>query len=428
MPKYVGGLDKLPSRQKMSGAEISANVGSSLSQLFGKLQQDELIKEASDPNTSLQRKNEIYLKLDPKSAIKSFQQQQQQNFIQKILGESEQPTERNPQMNMNIEKGFHKGVPNVSQLREQLGNQDFSPVPNEMNVNENIPDVGMQEQVDSLDAQRQEVKKLQKQAFATSFANPSAAAKLQSQANEKSANIRAEEKNRAIVKSAALRAEATNNKTAQRAKQQQLHEVLPIQQKAMESYKSSQDQMFALRNQLESVKNGDVSVWSSGNLSRMFEEAGYPTLALAAETEGVALFKTNAKTIFSGAKEIFPGRVTNFDAGIFKEMMAQVGRNELANEVSIQTLMLPQEIKSEESKYTMQLLSENPNISALQLNSDVFNHMNEFRDKKYEEWHEKLDQWEISQKPQKRSIFQMPSSSEKPRKSLEELRREYIPQ
>lgn len=381
-----------------------------------KKRQQDLFKEYVSKDTPLPRKQEIALEIAPKEFFKMQQQKENDEFLQGLLKQqfeqeqedqtienSQQPIEQQNQMgvfNANTMQ-IPSQIPDVNQLREQLGNME--PIQGNQSMGQ------QQQQVDALESKIAKAQRLQQLGLIASSKNPTLGNQISNQAKEIFADVRGEQKNRAMVESSKIRAEATMAKTAQKQKSEQTNQVLPIQQKAIENYKAAETTSFALDNMLASVKNRDVGIWSEANLSKILEEAGYPTLALAAQTQGTALFKTNAKTIFAGAREIFP-KMTNYDAKVFEQMMPSVGRDETANEVSIETLKFPQQAKMEEAKFVMNVLSQNPDISAIELNSKTFNHMQDFKDKLYNEWHEKLVRWELSQKPERRSIFSSPNS------------------
>lgn len=191
-------------------------------------------------------------------------------------------------------------------------------------------------------------------------------------------------------------------------------QILPLQEAASTQLKTARNQIQALDTQLAAVRSGDVGVFSKANLSEFLDKAGYPTLAKAAQSEGGKVFKTGGKQIFAGAKNIFGAKVSNFEAGIFDSMMAQVGVNAKANELAIKSLMVPHLHEQEEARFKLDLIADHPEMSAVQVNNAVYRHMERYDEDLAEDWRNTLYQaLELSE--------EKPQSKEPPKRSLSEI-------
>ena len=195
-------------------------------------------------------------------------------------------------------------------------------------------------------------------------------------------------------------------------------DILPLQKEAQGKIKTIGNQLRSIENNIKIAERGDVDFFSKANLSNMFKTAGYPHLAELAQSIGGKVFKTNNKEIFTGAKNIFGANVTNREAQIFDEMMMETGINKDANVLAGKTMMVPLLYEQEEAKYTLQTIKDNPEITGIDLNTKVFEHMEEFDKILAEDWRNNLNKALGSSKAERKNLPQ-PEGKERP--SLSEI-------
>lgn len=206
--------------------------------------------------------------------------------------------------------------------------------------------------------------------------------------------------------------------TAQREK-----DILPIQQKAIETGQRTQDAINAVQGMMTSVRSGDVSPVSFGNLATALKKSGFERLGESFETQGSAVFKTSGKEIFSGAKDIFGSQIRVYEAQLYNDMLAQVGRQKEVNEASLFTIQVPLISRAERSKETLKIIRDNPGISPIELNNKVSAHMEEFDADLHEQWIDYLER-AVGKKEKKKGHVKTPKEM-KTRSSLQELHEKY---
>lgn len=370
----------------------------SIGDILNKSNQKKLFQEYTDPNTSLPRKNEIIGEIAPKEFFKLQQQKESDQSLQELIRimkeqeeEEQLPTIQNAQASIEQQNQmgqFSSEIPDVNQLRQQL--ESLEPIQGARPQIGNAPQQ-QQQQVDHLDAQRAKAKRLQQAALLMSTKNPTVGNQFLQQSKELNADVRTEETNRAKIASAEITAAATNAKTAEKARQQQISQVLPIQQEAIKEIKATELSLKAFDDQLASVEKGEVDPFSGANFSKYLKSKGYDTLAQAFQTKGGALFATAGKEVITGGlKQAFGAKPLGVEFEAFENMLPQAGRNKEVNKLVIKSLKVPLTIDNEIAKFKMQQIKENPNISAIELNSKAFDYGEQVRDIVKADWEQEV--------------------------------------
>jgi hypothetical protein len=173
--------------------------------------------------------------------------------------------------------------------------------------------------------------------------------------------------------------------------QQQFHQkqLLPIQQDAEKTIKSSNIAKKALEDQLSVIN--ETGQFSKANLSKFLRDRGYERLAAAAQSEGGAIFATAGKEIITaGLKNAFGARPLGIEFQAFDQMLAEVGRSPEVNKLAINSMLVPIQIENDIAKFKMNLINENPDISALQLNSEAYKYGEAITDQYLNAWKQQV--------------------------------------
>ena len=176
-------------------------------------------------------------------------------------------------------------------------------------------------------------------------------------------------------------------KLDQDAEQFRVNKIIPIQEHAMETIKSTNTVLKATNDQLAAVQADTTGIWSMANLSKLLRDAGHETLADAVQSEGGAAMVTAGKEIFTGGfKRAFGSKPIGIEFNAFEAMLAQVGRKKEVNEMVIKSIQAEYQIANEVAKYQMQLLKDNPNIGPVELNTATFEYEEQVTDRVFKEW------------------------------------------
>jgi hypothetical protein len=111
------------------------------------------------------------------------------------------------------------------------------------------------------------------------------------------------------------------------------------------------------------------------------------------QTPAGAAFKTASKAGFSGLKDLWGAKPTEFETKIYTDMHAQIGRSELANDASLTLLKQPLQKVLEESRFQLDMIAENPDIDIQELQTATYQHMKEYGKELKQEFDQKVELW-----------------------------------
>lgn len=161
--------------------------------------------------------------------------------------------------------------------------------------------------------------------------------------------------------------------------------VLDIQQDSEKTVESSSKALTAFNNQLAVVQK--TGVLSRANFSKMLKDQGFTALGNAVQSGEGALFDASGKEIVgAGLKEAYGSKPLGVEFDAYMNALAQPGRDPKVNELTIQGLKLPYEIKNAIARFKMDLIADNPNISPIVLNSAAYRFGEDYRNQAIDAW------------------------------------------
>jgi len=218
--------------------------------------------------------------------------------------------------------------------------------------------------------------------------------------------------------------EFKEEETRRKERKENAEKIDVIQETSSKALKAAEKQLQSIDTISELNDAGQLNALSAANISELLSTSENPIMKLigkAIQTPAGAAFKTAAKQLFTGLKDLWGAKPTENETKIYTAMHAEVGRNKLANDASLTLLRQPLEQEVEEHNFTQKLIGENPDITVRELQYQRFNHMQEFKKQQKAIFNAKVDLWAKSKIKPPAGTPVKPNKVATGRPSLEEI-------
>ena len=412
MPKYTNDQEYRPRVQSgmaKAAADFSDKLPSMIAEYKGRQDDEKYTATILDPNSSPMQQALAWTKLkNPAAAAEVVKRQtlaQKGEMTKQVLSNAQQRIAENrgqasPENKAAPQNENVSATPSLTELNQELGqrypNSLMSPInsiinsqmgqtPQQNFAHPATPTQPEAQQRNPIEIKRTEADILDQTANELDAIDPKAAAGKRHDANQIRKDV-----NTDIM--AASKVESANIKAGEDREKRREKYVIPIQKYSNEMIKSTENTLHSLDDQLKVVKADKVGTFSGANISKYLKEKGWSSAIYEKfQTPEGALFATAGKEIITATlKPAFGARPLGMEFEAVVDMLAKTGRSKEANEIVIEALKIPAKIDNQVAKKTMEFIKNNPNVSAIELQSAQYEFREQVTDSLKEDWDQKM--------------------------------------